>query len=298
MTTCVLNSMKMRGIKNRSITVVCACVYAILVASFAYPQQIQEPGDALDLSRYKLELVYSNDFSEPQDIIFEENLVRTLASLKQMRTSVPDKRAVWIAEGRGGVDIREGKLHVSPLPFDASGNQMKSASRSHMVVWNAKVFPANFLAEFEMNPSGSTSGLTIVFFCAAGKNGEDLFDVSLPARNADYKNYHSGAIANYSDAYWSRNTEDEAATNRLRKNPGFTLEAQGQSLTTGTTDTTHRIRILKYGGHIEIEVNGRVVVKWDDAGKPLGAGRIGFRSMDGVSLITYDNFKVWKLSKK
>jgi len=273
-------------------------VYAILVASVAYPQQIQEPGDALDLSRYKLELVYSNDFSEPQDIIFEENLVRTLASLKQMRTSVPDKRAVWIAEGRGGVDIREGKLHVSPLPFDASGNQMKSASRSHMVVWNSKVFPGDFLSEFEMNPNGSTSGLTIVFFCAAGKNGEDIFDKSLPVREAEYKNYHSGAIANYSDAYWSKNTEDEAATNRLRKNPGFTLEAQGKSLTIGATDVTHRVRILKFGGHIEIEINGRVVVKWDDAGTPLGAGRIGFRSMDGVSLITYDNFKVWKISKK
>ena len=137
-----------------------------------------------------------------------------------------------------------------------------------------------------------------VCLITAGKNGEDIFDESLPLRNADYKNYHSGAIANYSDAYWSRNDADEAATNRLRKNPGFTLEAQGQSLTSGETDTTHRVRILKYGGHIEIEINGRVVLKWGDTGNPLGAGRIGFRSMEGVSLITYENFKVWKLSKK
>jgi hypothetical protein len=278
--------------------VVCACVYAILAVPVAYPQLIQEPSDALDLSKYKLELFYSNDFSKPQDIVFEEKLVRTLANLKQIRTSAPDERAVWLAEGRGGVDIRDGKLRVSPLPFDASGNQIKSEPRSHMVVWNAKVFPGDFLAEFEMNSNGSTSGLTIVFFCAAGKNGEDIFDTSLPVREADYKNYHSGAIANYSDAYWSRNNNDEATTNRLRKNPGFALVAQGRSLTTGATDVTHRVRILKFGGHIEIEINGRVVIKWDDAGTPLGAGRIGFRSMDGVSLITYDNFKVWKISKK
>jgi len=273
-------------------------LFAAAAASSAFSQQMQEPGSALDLSKYKLELVYSNDFGKPQEIVYEENLVRALVNLKEIRAVMPNKRAVWIAEGRGGVDIRYGKLRVSPLPFDVSGNQLKNGPRSHMVVWNSQVFPADFVAEFEMNPGGSTNGLTIVFFCASGKNGEDIFDVSLPVREADYKNYHSGAIANYSDAYWSRNTEDEAATNRLRKNPGFTLEAQGRSLTTGITDTTHRVRILKSGAHIEIEIDGRVVVKWDDTGAPLGAGRIGFRSMEGVSLVTYDNFKVWKISKK
>src|SRR5262249_35856713 len=154
----------------------------------------------------KLDLVYSNDFSKPQEIVYEENLVRTLANLKQIRAVMPDKQAVWIAEGQGGVDIRDGKLRVSPLPFDKSGQQIKSEQRSHMVVWNSQVFPADFLAEFEMDPNGSTDGLTIVFFCATGKNGEDIFDMSMPVREADYKNYHSGAIANYSDAYWSRNT--------------------------------------------------------------------------------------------
>jgi len=261
-------------------------------------QIMQESGLSLDLSKYKLSLVYSNDFEKPQKIVFEKDLIGRDDGGKTIRTMMPDKSAAWIVEGNGGVRIREGKLIASPVPFDTSGKQIASAPRSHLVIWNSKIFPADFLAEFEMNPTGSANGLTIVFFCATGKNGEDIFDISLPPRNADYKNYHSGAIANYSDAYWSRNTEDEAATNRLRKNPGFALVAQGRSLTTGTADTTHRVRILKYGGHIEIEVNGRIVLKWDDTGAPLGAGRIGFRSMEGVSLVTYDNFKVGKLSKK
>jgi hypothetical protein len=271
---------------------------ATIAASVGFSQEMQEPGGALDLSRYSLSLIYQNDFEKPEKIVFESDLFKHDDSGNMKRIAMPDKRAVWVAEGRGGVDIREGKLRVSPVAFDTAGKQIKDAPRSHMVVWNTTTLPSDFLAEFEMNPNGSTNGLTIVFFCAAGKNGEDIFDQSMPIRGAEYKNYHSGAIANYSDAYWSRNTEDEAATNRLRKNPGFILEAQGQSLTTGATDMTHRIRILKYGSHIEIEVNGRVVVKWDDAGAPLGAGRIGFRSMEGVSLITYDNFKVWKISKK
>ena len=290
--------MKTLELKDKRFAILLCGLLTAVTYSAAFSQQMQEPGNALDLSKYKLDLIYSNDFSEPQEIVYEENLVRTLANLKQIRAAVPDKRAVWIAEGRGGVDFRDGKMRVSPLPFDASGKQIKTEPRSHMAVWNNTIFPPDILAQFEMNPNGSTNGLTIVFFCATGKNGEDIFDRSIPPREADYKNYHSGAIANYSDAYWSSNTDDEATTNRLRKNPGFTLEAQGRSLTTGPTDKTHQVRILKYGGHIEIEIDGRVVVNWDDLGTPLGAGRIGFRSMEGVSLVTYDSFKVWKLSKK
>ena len=80
--------------------------------------------------------------------------------------------------------------------------------------------------------------------------------------------------------------------------PGFKLVADGKSLTTGPTGVTHHIRMLKFGGHIEMEINGKVIFKWDDPEKPLGAGRIGFRSMEGVSMITYDNFKVWKVTKR
>jgi len=275
-----------------------AFLFATTAASAGFSQAMQEPSPALDLSKYKLSLIYSNTFSEPQKIVYERSLIKQNAKSEKLRAKKPGKNAEWIVEGMGGVKIENGNLIASPLPFDASGKPISTEPRSHLVIWNQKIFPADFLAEFEMNPSGSTNGLTIVFFCAAGKNGEDLFDKSLPPRNADYKNYHSGAIANYSDAYWSRNTEDEATTNRLRKNPGFALVAQGRSLTTGTTDTTHHVRILKSGAHIEIQIDARVVLKWDDTGTPLGAGRIGFRSMEGVSLITYDNFKVWKLSKK
>ena len=149
-----------------------------------------------------------------------------------------------------------------------------------------------------MSPNNSTSGLTILFVCATGKNGEDIFDLSLPVRQADYKTYHSGEIANYSDSYWSRNTEGESVSNRLRKNPGFKLVVEGKSLTTGPTDVTHHVRMLKAGGHIEMEINGKVIFKWDDPAKPLGAGRIGFRSMEGVSLITYDNFRVYRVMAK
>lgn len=254
----------------------------------------------LDLSPYQLRLIYSNNFSRAQKIAREEDFIEQLADGTWRRKGKPDSEAEWIVEGWGGVEIRDGKLHVAPSSFDSTGKpkSVETSQRSHMVVWNQRIFPADFLLEFEMSPSGSTSGLTIVLFCATGKNGEDLFDLSLPPRRADYRTYHSGAIANYTDSYWSRNTEEESLTNRLRKNPGFKLVAEGPSLTTGPTEVTHRIRILKFNAHVEVEINGKVVIKWDDPEKPLGAGRIGLRSMEGVTMVSYDNFKVWQVTAK
>ena len=255
---------------------------------------------ALDLSRYELHPVYKNDFSRSQKIAHEEDFIEPAPDGSWRRKGRPDPNAEWIAEGWGGVEIRGGKLRVAPSPFDTVGRPkpVETGHRSHLVVWNRHVFPADFLLEFEMSPCGSANGLTIVLFGATGKNGEDLFDLSLPPRRADYQTYHSGAVANYTDSYWSRNTETESISNRLRKNPGFKLVAEGPSLTTGPTDVTHRLRILKSGTHIEVEVNGKVVVRWDDPEKPLGAGRIGLRSMAGVTMVTYDNFMVWKVTKK
>jgi hypothetical protein len=250
----------------------------------------------LDLNRYQMKLVYENDFSRAQKILREEDLIEQSPGGEWRRKGRPAPDAEWIAEGRGGSLIREGKLWVAPSEFDGAGQPKAVApdQRSHMVVWNRRVFPPDFLLELEMSPCGSTSGLTIVLFCATGKNGEDLFDVSLPPRRADYAAYHSGAIANYTDSYWSRNTVEESVSNRMRKNPGFAQVAEGPSLTTGRTDVVHRLRILKFGRRIEVEVNGKVALRWDDPGEPLGAGRIGLRSMAGVTRIAYDNFKVWQ----
>lgn len=253
---------------------------------------------ALDLSKYDLRPVYENDFSHPQKIAREEDYIERTPDGAWRRKAKPDPDAEWIAEGWGGVEIRDGKLRVAPSPFDAAGRPLPADRRSHMVVWNRRIFPADFLLEYGMSPDASTSGLAIVFFCAAGQDGEDIFALSLPPRRADYPSYHSGAIANYSDSYWSRNTEEESASNRLRKNPGFQLVAQGPSLTTGPTAVTHHIRILKSGAHIEVEMNGHAIFQWDDPARPLGAGRVGLRSMEGVATIGYSGFKVWEIVRR
>ena len=238
----------------------------------------EAPAQPIDLTPYKLTAYYSNEFNSRQKIIPERSLIED-----GRRARRPPADAEWVSEGDGTAEIRGGRLQVTPR-------------NSHMVVWNRNVFPADFLLDFQMRPNGSSSGLTIVFFCAAGVHGEDLFDLALPPRRGNYPAYHSGAIANYSDSYWSRNTVEESLTNRMRRNPGFHLVAEAPSGTSGSSDVTHRIRILKAGAHIEVEMDGKVLFRWDDPGKPLGAGRIGFRTMQGVKTISYGGLKVWKIS--
>ena len=279
--------------------------FTVVVTASASAQAVKPGGsdataNSLDLSKYNLRPVYSNNFSRPQKVSREEDFIKKSSEGAWRRIGKPDPKAEWVAEGWGGAEVSDGKLRVAPYPFDNQGHLKSSdaANRSHMVVWNQRIFPSNFLLEYEMDPGVSTSGLTIVFFSAIGKNGADIFDLSLPPRRAEYKAYHSGEIANYSDSYWSRNTEIESKTNRLRKNPGFKLLAEAPSLTAGSLVASYRVRILKSGAHIEVEINGNAVIKLDDADKPLGPGRIGLRSMEGVTMVTYDNFKVWELVPK
>lgn len=276
---------------------VAVCVTS--AARKATTQTKASAGAPLDLSGYDMRLFYENDFGRPQKIVREEDLIEQAGAVWRRKTR-PATDAEWIAEGWGGAEIRDGRLLVAPSPFDEAGRPrpVESGRRSHMVIWNHRVFPADFLLEFEMSPCGSTNGLTIVLFCATGRNGADIFDLSLPPRRAEYQAYHSGAVANYTDSYWSRNNETESLSNRLRKNPGFKQVAESPSLTTGSTDVTHRLRIFKIGRRVEVEVNGKVAIRWDDPERPHGAGRIGLRSMEGVTMIAYDNFKVWRVTAK
>jgi len=123
-----------------------ACLPAL---AFAQP--------ALDLSRYVLHPVYQNGFSKPQKIAREEDFIERLQDGSWRRKALPPGDAEWIAEGWGGIEIRGGKLRVAPSPFDRTGRPIQVAQRSHMVVWNRHMFPADFLLEFGISPEGSTN---------------------------------------------------------------------------------------------------------------------------------------------
>jgi hypothetical protein len=168
-----------------------------------------------------------------------------------------------------------------------------------MVVWSRKVLPENFLVEFTVNHCGSDNGLTLLFLCATGLQGEDIFDERMPLRKAQYPKYHSDRLRNYTVSYWSRNENPpfEAVSNRVRRNPGMLIIGSGHSQTDQSSNMDYHIRILKFGGRLDVEVNGKTIVRAMDP-NPLGKGRLGFRSMEGIHEVTYDDLAVWELFAK
>ena len=171
-----------------------------------------------------------------------------------------------------------------------------------MVVWNTNRFPADLLFEFTVNHHGSNDGLTLVFFAAEGLQGQDIFDPGLPPRDGVYRNYNRGELRNYTVSYWSRNQKPslvkrgERYTNRMRRNPGANKLSTEYSRTDLYSDCDYRVRILKQGGSIAVEINGEVVNQVVDP-DPLGSGFIGLRNMMGVDRVSYDDFVVFSVNK-
>ena len=260
----------------------------------------QQVGKPLELEGLHLDPVYSNDFSGGDRVEFESAFVAD-----DKRTRRPDPEAEWIAEGQGGAAVCNGRLQVSPVPFASCGQPVDRAGEepSHMVVWNKNRFPADILFEFTVNHHGSDDGLTLVFFAAEGLESQDIFDLDLPPRDGVYRNYNKGLLKNYTVSYWSRNKKPslvergERYTNRMRRNPGANKLSTEYSRTDKCSDCDYRIRILKAGGQIAVEIDGKVVNQVVDA-DPLGGGYIGLRNMQGVDRVSYDDFKVWSLKAK
>jgi len=270
----------------------------LIVGCLAQAQNhAQQIGSPLNLANAEFELIYSNDFTGDDRIDFETAFVAN-----GKRTRLPDPAAEWIAEGWGGAEVCDGRLWVAPAAFKACGErgELPDQGPSHMVVWNKNRFPADMMFEFTINHHGSENGLTLVFFAAQGLQGQEIFALNLPPRKGDYRKYNRGALSNYTVSYWSRNKAEgaikkgEQYSNRVRKNPGANLLATNASLTDQCNDCDFRVRILKIAGNITAEINGTVVNHVTDP-DPHGGGYIGLRSMQGVTKVSYEDFKVWSV---
>ena len=245
------------------------------------------PG-ALDLSPYKLALIYEADFSKPLNAVHEDTLFEG-----ERRARLPEGRD-WVLEGPGKAWTDGGRLHIESL---------KPTEGGHVVLWSTRTFPADFLLEFGLSPQDSAMGLNIVFFCATAREGGGIFDLGLPRRSGVFRNYHSGALNCYHTSYWAvAATGLPRRTANLRKNHGFFLPACGIDRIAGQGAGPHKVRLLKIGSRIGLETRGRLSLAYDDDGKTYGpiygAGRIGLRQMGHTHRASYTSFKVWQLEKK
>lgn len=205
-------------------------------------------------------------------------------------------------------DVEDFKLEGSAYIFFENGKmRMKNTlsedlgQKANFVYWCPINFPSDIMIEWDFRPI-EEPGLAIMFFCARGCNGEDLFDKSLHKRDGQYDLYHSGDIDAYHVSYFRRKWETERGfhTCNLRKSKGFHLVIQGADPIPDCVDTleSYHLCITKKNGKIEFSVNGLNVFSWQDDGeeygKVLGEGKIGFRQMAPM-IGEYSNMRVYEI---
>jgi hypothetical protein len=235
----------------------------------------------IDLSRYKLELIYDADFREPLRVRNE------LALIEGGFRREPSQETEWVLEGDGKVWTQDGSLLI-----ETTG----SRNAGHLVLWSTRRFPDDILIEFEMEPEDIGRGLAILFFATRPIERPDgsIFASPLPLRDGLFIRYHSGALNGYHVSYWSGGRR----TVNLRKNAGFVLATCGDDVAASTGATPHRLRVLKAGRKIEVEADGRLALRyWDTAASNAvwSDGYVGLRQMGDTHRMRYGSFKVYQL---
>jgi len=203
----------------------------------------------------------------------------------------PESVADWKLEGPGIVKHADGWMRMS--------SERPDGPNGHIVHWAPADFPASFIAEWEIQML-KEDGLCIVFFSAKGMKGEDIFDPALPQRDGIFSKYHSGAIDNYHISYYANNPDlrPGRVTSNLRKNNGFYLADNGPSgIEAGSTET-HKARLVRDAEHIQLLMDGKVIIDFIDDGQTYGpvhgGGKIGLRQMQWTDA-RYRNFRVREL---
>ena len=222
---------------------------------------------------------------EPLDVA--KRLGETLyRSPLDSRESVSD----WIMEGPGILKFEDGWMEMA--------SERPEGPEGHNVIWCPQDFPGSFVAEWAIRPV-SEYGLCIVFFAAKGEHGEDIFDESLPERNSVFSQYTKGAINSYHISYYANTPFNPGRiTSNIRKNNRFYLVSNGPPGIPPGSQAAHHVRLIKDGAHIQLLVDGRVIIDWTDAGERYGpvygGGKIGLRQMQWM-VAKYRNFSVRRL---
>ena len=202
----------------------------------------------------------------------------------------PESVKGWRMEGPGEVSFKDGWMHMK-----SPGEKM------HHVFWCPKRFPDGFIAQWDAQNLETDAGLCIVFFAAAGLDGQSIFADNLPERDGNFRQYTRGKIRCYHTSYYANaaHNPDREQTN-LRKNPGFHLVQEGLEGIPTESEKVHTMTLAKNGPHIRLWVDDKKVIDWTDksrkGGAPHGDGFIGLRQMKWTHF-RYRNFRVWQVAE-
>ena len=170
--------------------------------------------------------------------------------------------------------------------------------KANYVLWCPVEFPDNIEISWQFSPVREP-GLSMLFFAAKGRNGEDVLSDTLRKRTGEYSQYHSGDINCLHVSYFRRLWESERClhTVNLRKSYGFHLVAQGADPLPDAADSQgfYHLRLVKKGAVVAFWIENLLLFHWQDDGMNTGpaltSGKIGFRQMSPL-IAEYRNLTV------
>jgi len=210
------------------------------------------------------------------------NLLMTLDDVKDFKL-----------EGEASITFPNGRMRMQNKVSALEGQ------KSNFVFWCPINFPSNIMVEWDFWPIREP-GLCILFFCAKGINGEDLFSNSLKKRTGEYELYHHGDINAFHVSYFRRKYMEERAfhTCNLRKSYGFNLSIQGADPIPSVEDakSPYHLTLIKNENEISFYIDDLNIFKWIDDGETYGPllkeGKIGFRQMAPL-IGEYANLRIY-----
>jgi hypothetical protein len=183
----------------------------------------------------------------------------------------------WRLEGQAAMTFPQGRLRLESVVPVAQGQ------KANYVFWCPVEFPDNVVFSWDFHPIREP-GLSMFWFAAKGRNGEDLFDPRLSPRAGEYDHYIYGDINALHASYFRRGKPGSFNVCNLRKSHGFHLVAQGgDPIPSYSYNPPYCIQVIKRGAEVQFSINDLVIWYFVDDGQTwgplLGGGRIGFRQM-------------------
>jgi len=252
-------------------------------------------GQGVKLSRIRL----SNDprlmaqvfGGEPQAMEAEQTMALIEPTGKVLYEEPFTRLDNWYHEGQGELMLdgdEPGTLRLEILGSKQGAEGSMAFCRTD--------FPDHIALEYDLKVL-TPNGLVITFVAMEGLNGEDMIQ-DLPGRTgifADYvgkdaklKSYHV-SVSRYNDQ------GEHTGVSNWRRNPGLNLMAQGPDLCR-EIGQWYRIRIVKDGPTVQLQVNGEVAHGFVDPQTlefPLPTkGKIGFRAIGSEVKALVRNLRV------
>lgn len=183
----------------------------------------------------------------------------------------------WVMEGYGDIGHENGWMTWKTSSTDEENEH------GHSTFWMPDELPPDFVARWRVQPL-SEHGLCIVFIAATAQNGGSIFDSGLAPRDGNFNQYTKGDINSYHMSYYANTPFNPGRiTCNMRKNSGFHLVENGPPGIPAFSNDVHDVAVVKQGDHIQLAVDGRLVIDYLDDGQTygpvLGRGRFGLRQM-------------------